>query len=55
VADAFSRLCVLNGGTSTRKVSGQKITQDTPTGEEGSRRSLRLGLKNQARDIALSE
>jgi hypothetical protein len=55
VADAFSRLCVLNGGTGTRKVSGQKRTQDTPAGEEGSRRSLRLGLKKQAREIALSE
>ncbi len=50
VADAFRRLCVLNGGTSTRKVSGQKRTQDTPAGEEGSRRSLRLGLKKQARE-----
>ena len=55
VADAFSRLCVLNGGTSTRKVSGQKRNQDTPAGEEGSRRSLRLGLKKQARETSLSE
>ena len=55
VADAFSRLCVLNGGTSTRKVSGQKRIQDTPAGEEGSRRSLRLGLKKQASETSLLE